>query len=131
MFFFYQVLSFLHVRTCENSKFLVLENCFRSKFWLKLAHRFWLENPKVSCMEKSVESATKVASVTQKISSYPGGVACNQISGGAYILKIIDLPGGRVNDPLSGKRYSLPFVPATPSSPSRTLETLFELTRRL
>ena len=26
--------------------------------------------------------------------------------------------------------YSLPFLPATPSSPSRTLEGLFELTRR-
>ena len=29
-----------------------------------------------------------------------------------------------------GKHYSLPFLPATPSSPSRTLEGLFELTRR-
>ena len=35
-----------------------------------------------------------------------------------------------INDPLSGKHYSLPFLPATPSSPSRTLEGLFELTRR-
>ena len=30
--------------------------------------------------------------------------------------------------PSSGKHYSLPFLPATPSSPSRTLEGLFELT---
>ena len=30
----------------------------------------------------------------------------------------------------SGKHYSLPFLPATPSSPSRTLEGLFELTLR-
>ena len=30
----------------------------------------------------------------------------------------------------SGKRYSLLFLPATPSSPSRTLEGLIELTRR-
>ena len=35
-----------------------------------------------------------------------------------------------INDPLSGKHYSLPFLPATPSSPSRNLEGLFELTRR-
>ena len=28
-----------------------------------------------------------------------------------------------------GKHYSLPFLPATPSSPSRTFEGLFELTR--
>ena len=28
------------------------------------------------------------------------------------------------------KHYSHPFLPATPSSPSRTLEVLFELTRR-
>merc|ERR1711923_60177 len=44
--------------------------------------------------------------------------------------KLIDLPGGQINDPSSGKHYSLPFLPATPSSPSRTLEGLFELTRR-
>ena len=29
-----------------------------------------------------------------------------------------------------GENYSLPFLPATPSSPSRTLEGLFELTGR-
>ena len=33
-------------------------------------------------------------------------------------------------NPSSGKHYSLPFLPATPSSPSRTLEGLFELTKR-
>ena len=32
--------------------------------------------------------------------------------------------------PHRGKHYSLPFLPATPSSPSRTLEGLFELTWR-
>ena len=47
-----------------------------------------------------------------------------------FCKKIIDLPGGQINDPSSGKHYSLPFLPATPSSPSRTLEGLFELTRR-
>merc|ERR1711923_662825 len=40
------------------------------------------------------------------------------------------MPGGKINDPLSGKTYSLTFLPATPSSPSQTLEGLFELTRR-
>ena len=30
---------------------------------------------------------------------------------------------------MTGKHYSLPFLPATPSSPSWTLEGLFELTR--
>ena len=29
-------------------------------------------------------------------------------------VKIIDLPGGQISDPLSGKHYSLPFLPATP-----------------
>ena len=38
------------------------------------------------------------------------------------------MPGGQINDPSSGKHCS---PPATPSSPSRTLEGLFELTRRL
>ena len=32
--------------------------------------------------------------------------------------------------PSSGKYFSLPFLPATPSPPSRTLKGLFELTRR-
>ena len=35
---------------------------------------------------------------------------------------------GQINDPLSGKHYSLLFLPATPLSLSRTLERLFELT---
>ena len=41
----------------------------------------------------------------------------------SFLLKLIDLAS-------SGKHYSLPFLPATPSSPSRILEGLFELTRR-
>ena len=47
-----------------------------------------------------------------------------------FVKNIIDLPGGQINDPSSGKHYSLPFLLATPSSLSRTLEGLFELTRR-
>ena len=47
-----------------------------------------------------------------------------------FVKKIIDLPGGQINDPSSGKHYSLLFLPETPLSPSRTLERLFELTRR-
>ena len=43
----------------------------------------------------------------------------------SFWLKIIDLPGGQINDPSSEKHYSLPFLPATPSSPSRTHEGLF------
>ena len=34
----------------------------------------------------------------------------------------IDLTGGQINDPFSGKHYSPPFPTETPSSPSRTLE---------
>ena len=48
----------------------------------------------------------------------------------SFWWKLIDLPGGQINDPSSGKHCSLLFLPATPSSPSRTLEGLFELTRR-
>ena len=47
----------------------------------------------------------------------------------SFLWKLIDLPGGQINDPSSGKHHSLPFLPATPSSLSRTLEGLFELTR--
>ena len=44
--------------------------------------------------------------------------------------KIIDLPEGQINDPSLWKRYSLLFLPATPTSPSRILEGLFEVTRQ-
>ena len=46
-----------------------------------------------------------------------------------FLYKIMDLPGGQINEPFSGKYYSLPFLPATPSSLSRTLKGLFELTQ--
>ena len=42
----------------------------------------------------------------------------------------IDLHGGQINDPMSGKYFSLPFLPATHYSPSRILGGLFELTHR-
>ena len=38
--------------------------------------------------------------------------------------------GGQINDPWSGKTFSLPFLPETPSSPSQTLKGLLEVTRR-
>ena len=44
-----------------------------------------------------------------------------------FSKKIIVLPGGQINDPSSGKRYFLPFLPATPLSPTRTLEGLLTL----
>ena len=47
-----------------------------------------------------------------------------------FVKKIIDLPGEQINDPSSGKHYSLPFLPATPSPLSWTLEGLFEVTWR-
>ena len=48
----------------------------------------------------------------------------------SFLSKLIDLLGGQITDPQSGKHYSLPFLLATPLSPSRTLEGLFELTQR-
>ena len=47
-----------------------------------------------------------------------------------FVIKFIYLPGGQINDPSSGKRYSLMSLPATPSSPCWTLQGIFELTRR-
>ena len=38
------------------------------------------------------------------------------------------LPGGQINDPSSGERYVLLFLPATHSSLPGTLEGLFGLT---
>ena len=45
-------------------------------------------------------------------------------------VKKNDLLVGKINAPSSGKKNSLLLDPATPSSPSRTLEGLFELTQR-
>ena len=45
------------------------------------------------------------------------------------IFKNSLIPGGQINYPSSGKHFSLPFLPATPLSLSRTFEGLFELTR--
>ena len=58
------------------------------------------------------------------------GLATNSFFSVSFLWKIIDLPVGQINDPSSGKHYSLPFLPATPLSLSQTLEGLFELTRR-
>ena len=40
------------------------------------------------------------------------------------IFKKLDLPGGQTNEPSLGKRQSPPFLPATPLSPSGTIEGL-------
>ena len=40
------------------------------------------------------------------------------------IFKKLDLPRGQTNEPSLGKRQSPPFLPATPLSPSGTLEGL-------
>ena len=44
-----------------------------------------------------------------------------------FVKKIIDMPGGQINDLSSGKHYSL--LLATPLSLSQTFEGLFEVTR--
>ena len=72
---------------------------------------------------------SKHGSVPAKVVSYQVW-PLTQFFSVSFLRKLIDLPGGQINDPSSGKHYSLPFLPATPSSPSRTLEGLFELTRR-
>ena len=54
------------------------------------------------------------------------GQATNSIFSDSFPYKIIDLPEGHINDFTSGKHYFLPFLPATPSSPFRILEGLFE-----
>ena len=48
-----------------------------------------------------------------------------------FANKIINVPGGQINDPSLRKRRSLSFLPATPLSQSLTLEGLFELTWHL
>ena len=55
------------------------------------------------------------------------GLAKNSYYFCFLFVKIIDLPGGQINDPLLGKHHSLPFLPATPSSPSWALDSLCAL----
>ena len=47
-----------------------------------------------------------------------------------YVKKSLICLEGKIMTPHWGKHFSLPFLPATPLSPSRTIEVLFELTRR-
>ena len=47
---------------------------------------------------------------------------------GQICEKIINLPGGQISDPMWGKQFFSPFLPATPSSQSLTLDCPFELT---
>ena len=63
------------------------------------------------------------------LGTYPGLAPISFFSV-SFLEEIIDLPGGQINVPSSGKHYSLYFLPATPSSPSQTLEGLFEPTLR-
>ena len=44
-------------------------------------------------------------------------------------VKNHQMPSRQINDPSSGKHYSLLFLPTIPSSPSRTLKGIFELTK--
>ena len=58
------------------------------------------------------------------------GLSTNCIFSVSCLWKTIDLPGGQINDSSLGKYFSLLFLPATPSSPSRTFEGLFEPRQR-
>ena len=53
------------------------------------------------------------------------GLATNSIFSVSFLYKIIDLPGGKINDPSLGKDFSLTFLPTTPLSLSETLEGIF------
>ena len=59
-------------------------------------------------------------------SSWPG-----QTTNSIFVCFLfVKKPGGQINDASSEKHYFLWFLPATPSSPSWTLEGFFEPTRR-
>jgi len=53
------------------------------------------------------------------------GLATNSIFYVSFLYKIIDLPGGQINEPSSGKDFSLTFLRTTPLSLSETLEGIF------
>ena len=77
-----------------------------------------------ACMAhtKAAVSHSKYVSGTRRLQAikYCGGQKGKK--------SLISLKGKSMSP--SGKYFSLPFLPATPSSPSRTLEGLFELTPR-
>ena len=63
----------------------------------------------------------------------PGGHKFNFFSVSFFFIKMkrsLNWTGGQINDPWSGKTFSLPFLPETPSSPSQTLKGFLEVTRR-
>ena len=88
-------------------------------------------NPTTADVQKSLEEKMKQErrefemALNQKLKMAPSGLFTHSIFFQfAFCKKIIDLPGGQINDPsLGGKHYSLPFLPATPSSPSLTLDS--------
>ena len=49
------------------------------------------------------------------------GMATNSFFSVSFLYKIINLPGGKINDPSLGKHYSILLFPTTPSSLSRSL----------
>ena len=78
---------------------------------------FW----KSSCHIHSFKSEMPLSTLLKE-----RGVANNPMLGGPDRWKIIALPGGQNNDLSSRRISSLPFLPATNSSLSRTLQGVFE-----
>ena len=78
----------------------------------------------VSSPASDVESGTASTSSKMRAKSRQVVTSNSIIFCLPFVKKIIDLPGGQINDPLSGKHYSLSFLSATPSSLSWILEGL-------
>ena len=73
-------------------------------------------------MIQHVTEAGLVGRELRMLRTTKGGHKLSKIRGGGKIgKKIIDLPRGQINDPLSWENHSLLFLPATPSSLSRLL----------
>ena len=91
----------------------------------------------ISMPSSEIRRKTEIE-VFKKISKYFRGYAAQSrhvwpltqlFSVSFFGTKIIGLPEGPINDLLLGIYFSLPFLPATSSSRSWTLEGFFELTR--
>ena len=83
-----------------------------------------------SCNDDSEALKSLVCCAVQSVEGLSGRATNSIVFRLRFVKRSLICLGGQISDPLSRRGFSLPFLPATPSSQSRTLEGLFELTRR-
>ena len=119
---------------CNVQSFCVLLSMFINQLYddkmeahkKELASQAAASASKRSLLTSPIHFTTVCAFLGEKITYLSGG----QFFLFLYCEKSFICLEDKSMTPRRGKHFSLPFLPDTPSSPSRTLEGLFELTRR-